>query len=98
MPRTPITTVITWRTKPTTVITCPRCIDYVTWDTTEITFDTTEITFDLAYTWWIETDWGTPRYAKYILDLSWTIVTDLSWNLVEWVSWKLENKIQTIIT
>jgi len=93
--RTPITTVITWRIKPTTDWNCPRCLDYITWDTTEITFDTTEYTFDVTYTGWLTTDWSSDRYDLYVEDLIWTNVTDLTWDLVTWVSWSQANKIDT---
>jgi hypothetical protein len=47
MPRTPITTVLTRRTKPITELSRPRDIgDPVTFDNTMITFDSTLFTWD----------------------------------------------------
>jgi len=95
MPRTPITTVITWRTKPTTNFVVSRSkLDYLIQESLwKLLLESWDWALLLESA--INTSYNTPRYALYVEDLTWDNVEDLTWALVTWVSWDRTNKIDT---
>ena len=101
-PRIKPTTILTGRTKPTTSFTKPRDREEhpVSFDSVEITFDSTLYTWDMTFEdlWPLTTAYNTPRYAKYIKDMSGQFVFDLSWEQVLWITGRPENKIITNYT
>lgn len=102
MPRIIPITVFTGRTKPNTEYTKPRdrTESPVSFDSVQITFDSDVYTWDAIFQdlWPLTTSYNTPRYAKYVEDLTGINVLDLSWEQVLWVSWNRVNKIDTVFT
>lgn len=46
----------------------------------------------------LTSDYETPRYAKYVEDMTGANVFDLSWESVQWISGNEVNKIDTVYT
>lgn len=82
MPRNPITTTFTPRSKPTTQYTKPRDREEspVSFDSVEITFDSEEYTWDMTFEdlWPITSIYSTPRKISLL-------------ELENWLNFELEN-------
>ena len=102
MPRVKPTTTFTPRSKPTTQYTKPRDREEspVSFDSVQITFDSTEYTWDRIFEdlWPLTSIYSTPRYDKFVEDVTGANVLDLSWEQVLWISGARENRIVTIYT
>lgn len=92
-------TVFTPRSKPTTTYTKPRDREEypVSFDSVEITFDSTGYTWDMIFEdlWPITSVFDTPRYWKYVKDLTWASIFDLLGEQVQWISGGRTNKVGT---
>lgn len=93
--RPTIITVITWRTKPTTAFSCPRCLEWITWDNAEWTWNEATYTWDNAFTWWIQTAWDSPRKEALLELENWTNIELENNTLLQAEWWIKSNVIDT---
>ena len=94
MTRTIPTTTWNDRTLPSTTWATPRWTDYVIWDEAFYSWDESEP--DTWDTWWIQTNWDTPRYTT-LLELENLLNIELeNWELLQAQWWTTDNVIDTV--